>query len=85
MRKHKWGIWWMVMFAWNAEALGYHLGSDRWWRAALDLLVTIWMGVMVYRDLTKVSRTVTITITPDMREWDAAMKRAMAHKTWRRP
>ncbi len=78
MRGRKWGIFWLVMLAWNAETIGVHLATDGWgFRAAFDLIVGLWCAFMAYHDLTKVSRTVTITITPDMREWDAAMKRAM--------
>jgi hypothetical protein len=82
MSHHKWGIFWLVMLAWNAAAFGSHLGSDMWWRAGLDLLVAFWMAVMAYRDLTGTAAysrrpgTVTITIRPDTRGFDDAMKRA---------
>ena len=79
MRRHKWGIWWLVMLTWNGESLGANLYRGRYWWALSALAVAVMSATMAYRDLTKTSRTVTITITPDMREWDAAMKRAMGN------
>ena len=77
MRRHKWGIWWLVLLAWNAAYFGAYIARGDYWWAAVITPWALFCGYMGYRDLTKVSRTVTITITPDMREWDAAMKRAM--------
>lgn len=52
VRRHKWGIFWLIMLAWNAASLGSHLDSNSWGRASLDLFIVVWMGVMAYYDLT---------------------------------
>ena len=63
MRRHKWGIFWLVMLAWNAASLGNHLGSDRWGRAIFDLAVVVLMGFMAYSDLTRHSEArLTVTV-----------------------
>jgi len=81
MRRHKWGICWLVLLAWNAESLGLLLATDKWGRAGFALIVAVLCAVMAYRDLTKPRvGSVTITITPDTRAFDAAIKRAQRTK-----
>lgn len=52
MKRHKWGIFWLVMLAWNAESLGYHLGLHNWWRTVLDLAIVVMCGAYAYHHLT---------------------------------
>jgi len=52
VRRHKWGIFWLIMLAWNAASFGSHSSSGSWGRAGLDLFIVVWMGFMAYHDLT---------------------------------
>jgi hypothetical protein len=81
VKRHKWGIFWLVMLAWNGESLGGNLNQCRYWWALLAFVTAVMCAVMAYRDLTKPRvGSVTITITPDTRAFDAAMKRAQRTK-----
>ena len=79
MSRHKWGIFWLVMLAWNGEGLGGNLNQGRYWWALTAAATAVMCAVMAYRDLTKPG-TLTITITPDTRAFDAAIKRAQRPK-----
>jgi hypothetical protein len=80
MSDHKWGIWWMVLFAWNAADFGSDIIRGRYWWALAGGVAAVWCAVMAYRDLTKAQQaTVTFTVGRpplDSREYDAAMQRA---------
>ena len=79
MSRHKWGILWLVLLTWNAANFGLDIASDNPWYALAAGLTAGFSAVMAYRDLTKPG-PLTITITPDTRAFDAAMKRAMRTK-----
>ena len=79
MKRHKWGILWLVLLAWNGESLGGNLNQGRYWWAVAAAASAVMCAVMAYRDLTKVP-SITLTIRPDTRAFEAAMKRAMRTK-----
>jgi len=79
MKRHKWGIAWLVQIAWNSAFVAWDLTSGRYALAGFMAALAVFCGVMAYLDLTKVGR-VTITIRPDTRAFDAAMKRAQEAK-----
>jgi hypothetical protein len=63
MSHHKWGIFWLVMLAWNAESLGEYLGRGRYWWALVTAAVVVMCAVMAYDRLTKHSEArLTITV-----------------------
>jgi len=81
VRRHKWGIFWLVMLAWNGESLGGNLYRGRYWWVLAAGITAVMCAVMAYRDLTKLRvGSVTITITPDTHAFDAAIKRAQRRK-----
>lgn len=60
MRRHKWGIWWLLLLAWNAANLGTNLTRGRYWWALAAATTAVWCAVLAYRRLTE--RRVTVTI-----------------------
>ena len=52
MRRHKWGIWWLVIFAWNAADFGSDMAKGRNWWALASIVAAVWCAVMAYHDLT---------------------------------
>jgi hypothetical protein len=81
MRRHGWGIYWLLALTWQGSVIGFDLATNHPWFAALAGAGAVLCAVMAYRDLTKLRvGTVTITITPDTRGFDAAIKRAMRSK-----
>ena len=63
MRRHKWGIWWLVILAWNAANFGSDITRGRYWWALVAFAGASVCAAMAYIRLTEHSEArLTITV-----------------------